>query len=58
VLLPSKPFGWLDRPPSVNRLLGCAWLANPGHAWMDLTLLSRRLYGMAPAEIPRPRWIP
>jgi iron complex transport system substrate-binding protein len=58
LLLPSIPFGWIDRPPSVNRLLGCAWLADPDGGWMDLTLLSRRLYGMAPAEVPRPRWIP
>ena len=57
LLLPDRPFGWIDRPPSVNRLLGCAWLANPGHAWMDLTLLSRQIYGMAAAEVPRPRWI-
>ncbi|NJC41242.1 iron complex transport system substrate-binding protein [Brevundimonas alba] len=57
LLLPTTPFGWIDRPPSVNRLLGCAWLANPEHGWMELTVLSRRLYGMAPAEIPRPRWI-
>lgn len=57
LLLPATPFGWVDRPPSVNRLLGCAWLADPEGGWMDLTLLSRRLYGMAPAEIPRPWWI-
>lgn len=58
LLLPATPFGWVDRPPSVNRLLGCAWLADPEGGWMDLTLLSRQLYGMAPAEVPRPRWIP
>ena len=23
---PSMPFGWLDEPPSINRLLGFAWL--------------------------------
>lgn len=57
LLLPAIPFGWIDRPPSVNRLLGCAWLADPEAAWMDLTLLSRSLYGLAPAEVPRPRWI-
>ena len=57
LLLPTIPFGWIDRPPSVNRLLGCAWLADPEAAWMDLTLLSRSLYGLAPAEVPRPRWI-
>lgn len=27
-LVPSSPFGWLDSPPSINRLLGCAWLAH------------------------------
>jgi iron complex transport system substrate-binding protein len=21
------PFGWLDEPPSINRLLGLAWLS-------------------------------
>lgn len=26
LLLPDAPFGWVDRPPSVNRLVGCAWL--------------------------------
>lgn len=30
LLLPSVPFGWTDRPPSVNRLLGCAWAAAGG----------------------------
>lgn len=27
-LLPEAPFGWLDGPPSVNRLVGVNWLAN------------------------------
>ena len=27
LLLPSQPFGWLDGPPGVNRLLGVRWLA-------------------------------
>ena len=27
VLLPRHPFGWLDQPPSLNRLLGCAWIS-------------------------------
>lgn len=31
-LVPSAPFGWLDQPPSVNRLLGAAWL---GHKVAD-----------------------
>ena len=57
LLIPDTPFGWLDRPPSVNRLLGCAWLASPADPAMSLTLLSRNLYGMAPSEIGRPRWL-
>ncbi|HZW14744.1 MAG TPA: hypothetical protein VFF66_00675 [Brevundimonas sp.] len=56
LLLPATPFGWIDRPPSVNRLLGCAWLADPGGA--DLGDLTRRLYGVAAVEPLRPRWIP
>lgn len=57
LLLPDKPFGWIDRPPSVNRLLGCAWLAMPGDGSVALALLSRRLYGMAPTEIHAPQWL-
>ena len=57
LLLPDRPFGWVDRPPSVNRLLGCAWLADPGGSPMTLAALSRRIYGMAPVEIGQPRWI-
>ena len=57
LLIPDTPFGWIDRPPSVNRLLGCAWLAAPDDGAMELALLSRRLYGMAPGEVVRPRWI-
>lgn len=26
--IPNKPFNWLDRPPSVNRILGLKWLGN------------------------------
>lgn len=26
VVAPDMPFGWLDEPPSINRLLGVAWL--------------------------------
>ncbi len=57
LLLPAVPFGWVDRPPSVYRLLGCAWLADPVDGTMSLTLLSRSLYGLAPAEVAQPRWI-
>lgn len=57
LLLPDHPFGWIDRPPSVNRLLACAWLANPEDARMTIASLTRRLYGMAPAEVAVPQWI-
>ena len=26
-LSPTAPFGWIDRPPSVNRVIGLKWLA-------------------------------
>lgn len=57
LLLPDSPFGWIDRPPSINRLLGCAWLGDPGDSRMVLASLTRRLYGMAPVEVALPRWI-
>ncbi|WP_165870232.1 iron ABC transporter substrate-binding protein [Cricetibacter osteomyelitidis] len=27
-LIPAEPFGWLDQPPGINRLLGAVWLAH------------------------------
>jgi iron complex transport system substrate-binding protein len=26
LVAPSLPFGWIEEPPSINRLLGLAWL--------------------------------
>lgn len=26
--IPQNPFGWFDRPPSVNRIIGIKWLGN------------------------------
>lgn len=57
LLLPDQPFGWIDRPPSVNRLLACAWLADPEGAPLTIASLTRRLYGMAPVAVPMPQWI-
>lgn len=57
LLMPDRPFGWVDRPPSVNRLLGCAWLTGSEEGTIALSMLDRRLYGMAPVESARPRWI-
>lgn len=31
LLSPSEPFGWIDRPPSLNRLLGLRWLLRVLH---------------------------
>jgi iron complex transport system substrate-binding protein len=58
LLLPDHPFGWADRPPSLNRLLACAWLADPAGSQATIAGLSRRLYGTAPAVPAMPQWIP
>ena len=46
-LAPTAPFGWIDRPPSVNRLIGLAWLANLFHGNrfpFDIRNETRRFY--------------
>ena len=46
-LSPSLPFGWVDFPPSVNRLIGLWWLANifyPKHFDEDIRELTRDFY--------------
>ncbi|MBN2629451.1 MAG: iron ABC transporter substrate-binding protein [Rhodobacteraceae bacterium] len=38
-LAPASPFGWIDAPPSVNRLIGLTWLLHrlyPDHVEGDL----------------------
>ena len=41
---PALPFGWVDEPPSINRLLGVAWLS--GHDPKTLTsLFNAVVYG-------------
>ncbi len=38
-LAPSLPWGWIDAPPSLNRLIGLRWLLAtfyPGEASIDL----------------------
>ncbi len=55
LLLPDLPFGWIDRPPSVNRLVGCAWLVG-GDARAAAT--ARALYGPQVAlDTARAQWI-
>jgi len=58
LLLPEQPFGWIDRPPSLNRLLACAWLADPAGSQATIAGLSRRLYGVEPTGVAMPQWIP
>lgn len=47
-LSPVEPFGWIDRPPSLNRLLGLRWLAGvlyPDRAsGTDLRAATREFY--------------
>src|SRR5262249_52878742 len=46
-LSPKLPFGWVDFPPSVNRLIGLWWLAKilyPERFPEDLRMLTRDFY--------------
>ncbi len=46
-LSPKLPFGWVDFPPSVNRLIGLWWLAKvlyPGQFEEDMRDLTRDFY--------------
>jgi iron complex transport system substrate-binding protein len=43
---PTLPFGWLDEPPSINRLLGLAWLGG-GDPRTLAALFNAVVYGRA-----------
>jgi iron complex transport system substrate-binding protein len=43
-VVPSMPFGWLDEPPSINRLLGLAWLGG-GDPRTLAALFNATVYG-------------
>jgi iron complex transport system substrate-binding protein len=46
-LSPIAPFGWIDRPPSINRLIGLKWLSSlfyPEQVQLDLAAETRRFY--------------
>lgn len=48
-LSPTAPFGWIDRPPSLNRLIGLKWLAHVFHPELfplDLASETRRFYDL------------
>jgi iron complex transport system substrate-binding protein len=48
-LSPTAPFGWIDRPPSLNRIIGLKWLAGlfyPDHFRQDLPALTKEFYSL------------
>ena len=48
-LAPSLPWGWIDAPPSLNRLIGLRWLLQtfyPAEARLDLRADTRDFYGL------------
>jgi iron complex transport system substrate-binding protein len=48
---PALPFGWIEEPPSINRLIGLAWLE--GRDPLTLASLSNAIvYGhvLTPSE--------
>ncbi|HTE38048.1 MAG TPA: iron ABC transporter substrate-binding protein [Reyranella sp.] len=56
-LAPSLPWGWIDAPPSLNRLIGLRWLLQtfyPAEAKLDLRADTRAFYdlfyGVAPGD--------
>jgi len=68
LLLPDLPFGWIDRPPSLNRLLGCLAFAggallarDPGAVAAPARAFQRLFFGIALNETQSatlvPRWI-
>lgn len=69
LLAPALPFGWLDGPPSVNRLPGVKWLASrlrdgqdagPGARAQELDdaqRFYRLFYGVTPARATMCDWL-
>lgn len=52
--IPEAPFGWIDRPPSINRLLGCLWTTGAPHD--QIRTLSKLMFrGSGPRRMPQ--WI-
>jgi iron complex transport system substrate-binding protein len=48
-LSPTAPYGWIDRPPSLNRMIGLRWLAGlfyPNHVNQDLRGVTRSFYDL------------
>ncbi|MFL5252091.1 MAG: hypothetical protein ACJ8AI_04225, partial [Rhodopila sp.] len=51
VIAPHLPFGWVEEPPSINRLIGFAWLSGRDPVLLA-TVSNTILYGhvLTPAE--------
>ena len=48
-LSPTAPFGWIDRPPSLNRMIGLEWVAGlfyPDQVNQDLREVTRSFYDL------------
>lgn len=48
-LAPTAPFGWIDRPPSLNRVIGLRWLAGLFHPHLlahDIRQTVREFYSL------------
>lgn len=48
-LSPTTPFGWIDRPPSINRIIGLKWLSSlfyPDRIELDLRQMTREFCEM------------
>jgi iron complex transport system substrate-binding protein len=55
-LAPTAPFGWIDRPPSLNRVIGLKWLAGlfyPDRLAHDLRETTRAFYRLFYQVSPR-----
>ena len=57
-LAPERPFGWFDRPPSVNRLIGVRWLLHlfypkrvPGDLRAEVARFYELFYHVEPSEV-------
>jgi iron complex transport system substrate-binding protein len=58
VVAPALPFGWIEEPPSLNRLLGLAWLERTAASQADSDMLIAKdatdiggaLYARAPTD--------
>lgn len=48
-VMPRKPFGWIDHPPSINRLLGVEWLHGD-----DPIVAARAFYAEVYGRTPDP----